>query len=55
MSRPFAQLEAGWHRFWFAPQETSTLALFRIAFGLVAFFCVLTYVGRLARAAVARR
>jgi hypothetical protein len=42
MSRPFAQLEAGWHRFWFAPQETSTLALFRIAFGLVAFFWTLS-------------
>jgi len=25
-----------WERFWFAPQPTSTLALFRIAFGLVA-------------------
>lgn len=26
----------GWERFWFTPQPTSTLALFRIAFGLVA-------------------
>jgi hypothetical protein len=26
---------AGWQRFWFAPQPTSTLALFRIGFGLV--------------------
>jgi len=25
-----------WERFWFAPQPTSTLAIFRIAFGLVA-------------------
>ena len=25
-----------WERFWFAPQSTSTLALFRIAFGLLA-------------------
>jgi Vitamin K-dependent gamma-carboxylase len=28
---------SGWQRFWFEPQETSSLALFRIAFGLVAF------------------
>lgn len=27
---------AAWERFWFAPQETSTLAVFRIAFGLLA-------------------
>jgi hypothetical protein len=26
----------GWERFWFAPQPTSTLALFRIAFGTLA-------------------
>ena len=26
---------SAWQRFWFAPQPTSTLALFRIAFGLV--------------------
>jgi hypothetical protein len=32
MSRPIA----AWNRFWFQPQETSSLALFRIAFGLVA-------------------
>jgi hypothetical protein len=30
------RLTSGWQRFWFAPQATSTLALFRIAFGLVA-------------------
>jgi len=42
MSGPFAQLEAGWSRFWFAPQETSTLALFRIGFGLVATFWTLS-------------
>jgi hypothetical protein len=42
MSGPFAQLEAGWNRFWFAPQETSTLALFRIGFGLVATFWTLS-------------
>jgi vitamin K-dependent gamma-carboxylase-like protein len=27
---------SGWERFWFAPQQTSTLAVFRIVFGLVA-------------------
>ena len=36
MSEPFGRLTAAWQRFWFDPQETSTLALFRIAFGLVA-------------------
>ena len=30
-----SRLAAGWTRFWFTPQPTSTLALFRIAFGLV--------------------
>jgi hypothetical protein len=32
MSRPIT----AWNRFWFEPQETSSLALIRIAFGLVA-------------------
>jgi hypothetical protein len=32
----FERIGVGWNRFWFAPQDTSTLALFRIAFGLVA-------------------
>jgi uncharacterized membrane protein YphA (DoxX/SURF4 family) len=36
MSQPFVRLVAAWQRFWFAPQETSTLAIFRVAFGLVA-------------------
>ncbi len=36
MNPSFGRLVAGWQRFWFEPQETSTLALFRIAFGLVA-------------------
>lgn len=35
MSRRFAGLVSGWDRFWFTPQQTSTLAVFRIAFGLV--------------------
>jgi hypothetical protein len=36
MSPPFGRLIAAWQHFWFDPQETSTLAMFRIAFGLVA-------------------
>lgn len=36
MRRALAQIGDGWERFWFTPQPTSTLALFRIAFGLVA-------------------
>lgn len=33
---------AAWERFWFAPQETSTLGIFRIAFGLLATAWTLT-------------
>lgn len=32
-----AAATAKWNRFWFAPQETSALALFRIGFGLLTF------------------
>lgn len=42
MSGPFERIGQGWTRFWFEPQSTSTLALFRIAFGLVAFFWTLS-------------
>ena len=35
MTGPIRRLGADWQRFWFEPQETSTLALFRIAFGLL--------------------
>jgi hypothetical protein len=35
MTSPVKQFAAGWQRFWFEPQETSSLALFRIAFGLL--------------------
>jgi len=42
MSGPFTRLGSGWDRFWFEPQETSSLALFRIAFGLVATFWTLS-------------
>ena len=36
MSGPLGRLGDGWARFWFAPRPTSTLAVFRIAFGLLA-------------------
>jgi hypothetical protein len=36
MRRAWAQLAGGWQRFWFEPQSTATLALVRIAFGLLA-------------------
>jgi hypothetical protein len=42
MTNPFAQLRTAWHRFWFAPESTSTLAVFRIAFGLLATGWTLT-------------
>jgi hypothetical protein len=42
VSGPFARLGPGWSQFWFAPQETSTLAVFRIAFGLLATFWTLS-------------
>jgi Vitamin K-dependent gamma-carboxylase len=35
-------LGAAWQRFWFEPEETSTLAIVRIAFGLVALAWTLT-------------
>jgi hypothetical protein len=35
MSKRFAGLIAAWDRFWFLPEQTSTLAIFRIAFALV--------------------
>ncbi len=36
---------AAWRRFWFEPEETSTLALVRIAFGLVVLVWTLTLTG----------
>jgi hypothetical protein len=35
---------SAWQRFWFEPQETSSLALFRIAFGLLATAWTLTLI-----------
>jgi hypothetical protein len=40
---------SGWQRFWFEPQETSSLALFRIAFGLVAIGWTATLIPTLFR------
>jgi hypothetical protein len=42
MTNPFAQLATWWQRFWFAPEPTSTLAVFRIGFGLLATGWTLT-------------
>ena len=42
MIRQLRRMTAGWNRFWFAPQETSTLALFRIGFGTISFFWTLS-------------
>jgi len=36
MTNPLSDFGAAWQRFWFAPQPTSTLALFRIGFGVLA-------------------
>jgi len=35
VNRIFAPVSASWQRYWFSPQAVSTLALFRIAFGLL--------------------
>jgi len=35
---------SGWNRFWFAPTETSSLAVFRIGFGLIAIAWTVTLV-----------
>lgn len=37
-----ARAVAGWERFWFEPEETSTLALFRIVYGFVLLAWALT-------------
>lgn len=38
------RIVGGWNRFWFEPTETSSLALFRIAFGLIAFVWTATLI-----------
>jgi putative effector of murein hydrolase LrgA (UPF0299 family) len=47
MIRPLEQLAGGWRRFWFTPEATSTLALFRIAFGLLATAWTLAFIPNL--------
>jgi hypothetical protein len=47
MSKLLKRAGASWDRFWFVPQSTSTLALFRIAFGLIAFFWTLSLIPNL--------
>ena len=39
------RLWPAWRRFWFEPEETSTLALVRIAFGLVVLAWTLSLTG----------
>jgi hypothetical protein len=47
MTGPIGRLAAGWQRFWFEPQETSTLALFRIAFGILTFAWTVSFLPNL--------
>lgn len=47
MSELLSRMGSGWKRFWFAPQASSTLALFRIGFGLIAFFWTLSLIPNL--------
>jgi hypothetical protein len=42
MTGQLKRIAAGWNRFWFAPRETSTLGLFRIGLGVIAFFWTLS-------------
>jgi hypothetical protein len=43
----FVRVWSGWQRFWFEPQQTSSLALFRIAFGLLAIAWTATLIPNL--------
>ena len=47
MSEMLKRVGSGWNRFWFTPQQTSTLALFRIAFGGIVFFWTLSLIPNL--------
>jgi hypothetical protein len=47
MSELLKRVGSGWNRFWFTPQKTSTLALFRIAFGTIMFFWTLSLIPNL--------
>ena len=43
------RVAAAWERFWFAPQPTSTLAIFRIAIGAISFAWTLSLLPDLSR------
>lgn len=43
MTNPFTRLSVGWRIFWFRPQATSTLAIFRIAFGILVTLWTLSF------------
>jgi Vitamin K-dependent gamma-carboxylase len=43
MTTSFARLSTGWQTFWFRPCPTSTLALFRIAFGVLVALWTLSF------------
>jgi hypothetical protein len=47
VNRLLVRLWSGWERFWFEPQQTSSLALFRIAFGLLVFAWTVTLIPNL--------
>ena len=47
LATPFTRLGAGWTRFWFQPQQTSTLGLFRIAYGVLVTLWTLSLVPNL--------
>lgn len=47
MSELLKRVGSGWNRFWFTPTQTSTLALFRIAFGTIIFFWTLSLIPNL--------
>ena len=47
MSRPVRGFLGGWQRFWFEPEPTSTLALIRIAFGLLVLVWAISLAGDL--------
>jgi hypothetical protein len=47
VTRALVRPWSAWQRFWFEPEETSSLALFRIAFGLVAIAWTVTLIPNL--------
>lgn len=47
MTARIEEVRAGWTKFWFEPQPTSSLALFRIGFGLVCMWWLVTLIPNL--------